>query len=132
MVIRNECACSAAHAPDRRYCFGARARFSLLVVIIITHVQLTTFNFYCSQQRKPQRHAIRTCSSNVQRVRQKYGPEEIVGYTVDVNGSMLYQVKWRNDENSIRLIESSVMRSYRSLMIFDFFESMILNNNQQN
>uniref|UniRef100_A0A2S2NWA9 Chromo shadow domain-containing protein n=1 Tax=Schizaphis graminum TaxID=13262 RepID=A0A2S2NWA9_SCHGA len=59
-------------------------------------------------------------------------PEEVVGYTIDTSGTMLYQVKWRNDESRIRLIESSVMRRYRPLMIVDFYESMMLNNIQQN
>jgi hypothetical protein len=70
MVIRNECACFTAHAPDHRDCFSARTRFFLHIVIIITHVQLTTFNFYCSQNQEPQPHAIRT-RNYFQWVRQK-------------------------------------------------------------
>ncbi|XP_026820347.1 uncharacterized protein LOC113558954 [Rhopalosiphum maidis] len=53
--------------------------------------------------------------------------EKVVGYSLDRTGALLYKVKWRNDGDRIRLIESSLMRTYKPLMVVDFFESMVMN-----
>ncbi|XP_060847071.1 uncharacterized protein LOC132926691 [Rhopalosiphum padi] len=53
-------------------------------------------------------------------------PDAVTGHLVE-NGTILYQVRW-SENSASRPIESSLMRSYRPLMLLDFYEEMIKNN----
>ncbi|XP_025203314.1 uncharacterized protein LOC112600332 [Melanaphis sacchari] len=54
-------------------------------------------------------------------------PERITGYMIERQSeTILYYIKWRNDDNRIRLIESSLVRRYCPLLIVNYYEALMI------
>ncbi|KAF0750414.1 nucleomorphin-like [Aphis craccivora] len=52
--------------------------------------------------------------------------ETILDCRVHSNGTLLFLVKWRNDGNRVRQIESSLLRTYSPQMLMDFYEKKMV------